>query len=259
MALFYYSATGNTRLICEHIGSKIPEMELFDISKKPSFRIEEFGIIGVAIPVFYLSIPPIVSSFLDSLKIVNNKPAFLLTTYGMMPGKSLKILGNGLRKKGFQIFNLLALRMPESFPPFIAKGWTDVNAPNQKEIQLSNDYIESLKRTIKQVESGNKIKTKKITIGFFNAIMPVPSNKNNLEKLGAFIVDEQICVSCGKCQEACVYQAIIFNGRPSFDKAKCYACFACFNKCPQKAISTTKISSSAQYHKPANNLVEKFL
>lgn len=51
-----------------------------------------------------------------------------------------------------------------------------------------NDYIESLKSTIKQIGSGKKPKPPKIKIVFFNTIIPVPSNKKNLKKFGTQIL-----------------------------------------------------------------------
>lgn len=87
--LFYYSATGNTRLVCEYIQKRSTGIELFDITETPGSTIGKADIIGITAPVFYLKIPSIINSFLDSLGCVDRKPAFILGTYGMMRSKAI--------------------------------------------------------------------------------------------------------------------------------------------------------------------------
>ena len=258
-ALFYYSVTGNTELVCKYMLSKMPQLELVDIAKSKPSQTGYFDVIGIAAPVFYLNTPPIVSSFLNNFESTEGKPVFLLSTYGMMPGKVMRVFEKELNKKGCVIFNYLLLQMPESFPPFIAKGWTAKNSPSQNEIALLISYIESVKYSVKQMELGIKPNKKQIKTGFLNSLIPTPSAKKNLMKFGDLVLNDQLCNSCGICKESCVYQAVLFDEKPSFNMQKCAACFACYNKCPQKALSTTKISASFQYHRPANNLVEKFI
>ena len=55
------------------------------------------------------------------------------------------------------------------------------------------------------------------------------------------VVDTELCIGCGSCQEACHFGAIssIGSGRESraeIDQGKCFGCGLCRNSCPQEAI-----------------------
>lgn len=50
-------------------------------------------------------------------------------------------------------------------------------------------------------------------------------------------LDEALCVSCGRCAEACPAGAITLDKRPDFDLSRCIRCFCCAEICPQGAIT----------------------
>ena len=259
IALFYYSATGNTKKVCEYIQKKIPQLILINIATTVEQKSEDYEIIGIAFPVFYLSIPPNVASFLNSFTIQKNKPVFILATYGMMQGKSITNTAKILNKKGFNIFDSFALQMPESYPPFLVKGWTDIEAPNQEEMVKLNSFIETINNIIVALKIGNTPERKIIQNGIINSLIPIPSDKKKRKDFGELILDEQVCTSCGICEESCVYNAISIKKVPTFNMEKCAFCYACYNKCAKNAIKTTRLSSKAQYHFPDIKLKEKFL
>ncbi|MCX7681110.1 MAG: DUF362 domain-containing protein [Anaerolineae bacterium] len=50
-------------------------------------------------------------------------------------------------------------------------------------------------------------------------------------------LNEGLCVSCGRCVEACPAGAITLGQRPDFALARCIRCFCCAEVCPQGAIT----------------------
>jgi [FeFe] hydrogenase (group B1/B3) len=81
-----------------------------------------------------------------------------------------------------------------------------------------------------------------------------PVQAVSIEKQGA-LIDQKACIKCGRCMEACPYQAILRTDRPcaeacgadaigsdslgraSIDQNKCVACGLCIVSCPFAAIA----------------------
>lgn len=51
-------------------------------------------------------------------------------------------------------------------------------------------------------------------------------------------IDQDLCLSCGNCQEYCQFNALVFDqsGSNIVDKAACMGCGICISKCPHEAI-----------------------
>ena len=50
-------------------------------------------------------------------------------------------------------------------------------------------------------------------------------------------VDQDTCISCGVCVDACPVQAIEMPEKAIVDQEKCTSCEACVDVCPVQAIS----------------------
>ena len=65
--------------------------------------------------------------------------------------------------------------------------------------------------------------------------------RNNNRKAHRPVVDPNLCIACGKCQEACPVEGKAVhsgNGKKAeYDYTKCIRCYCCQELCPVKAIS----------------------
>ena len=74
--------------------------------------------------------------------------------------------------------------------------------------------------------------------------------------MGEKYVDESLCTECGVCEKICPYKAIKLDPKPVFDLNECYGCWACFNRCTERAIYTRKYRGVGHYPKPLERLKE---
>ena len=51
------------------------------------------------------------------------------------------------------------------------------------------------------------------------------------------VVDEDTCISCGVCVDACPVDAITMEDKAIIDAETCTDCGACVDECPVDAIS----------------------
>lgn len=254
----YYSSTGNTKLACQYIAkhSKGISFELFDIAKDNAPKLEMYDVIGFAAPVEFWGPPILVKMFIDKLPAQTDKPAFVVSTYGLISGKTLQILKDWVSEKGFKVITGYSLQMPENFPPLITKGITSENAPSLKALSRFNSFVLKLS-TLLNYAPIEKIREGKLSIGFVNSILPVHPRTKAKEDMGNKYVEASLCIECGICRDKCPYGAIELNPKPVFNMDKCYGCWSCFNHCPNKAIYTDKVKGKGHYPRPAESLKEK--
>lgn len=263
--IFYYSATGNTKLACEYIAKNIKstDFDLVNIAKSENVDISLYNVVGFAATADFWAPPYLMKMFIDNLPQQSKKLAFVFNTYGMYSGRTLSILTDWVQSKGFTVLAGHSLHAPENFPPLRVTGITSKNAPGPKSIKKFNQFINNLDMLIDS-SSANVVTPAKIKIGFLNSMVPsrllTTAKKNGYKpifNMGEQYVDEKLCTECGICQKECPYKAITLDPKPVFAMDKCYGCWTCFNVCPQKAIYTKKIRGKGHYQKPPAALKEK--
>lgn len=254
--IFYYSNTGNTELVCKFLSEKVKctKLEMTNIIGCTSTDVSNYDIIGFAFPTHYLGIPEAMRKFIESIRCTQLKPVFLINTYGMMQGKALKIVNDILNKKGFRVISWHGLMMPESFPPFIAKGFTSNDKPDEKQLRDFNTFISELSIKLDDIIKGTVPKKVKVKIGFFNSLMGVKSKDSILKEMGQIKFDSSLCTQCGTCVKNCNYHAISMKENPVFDSKLCSGCWSCFNHCPNGSIYTERIKSSNRYKIPQRDI-----
>jgi len=257
--LFYHSNSGNTQFVCNTLQHQLQavELTLHNVAHTPLPDLNPFDIVGFATWTYFLGLPPFFQSFLNDLPQQTGKPAFALNTFGMMSGQALKQLSDKLTTKGFVVMAAHSLHTPESYPPYIIKGWDSVDAPDTKLLDAFHKFMAELDEKLTQLNQDTPATKTKVKIGLFNHLLRPYSLTKARKQMGTLFVNTDLCTDCGICQEKCLYDAITLNPDPIFDTEKCHACWACFNHCPEKAIFTEKIKGVGHYAEPNPQFIEK--
>ncbi|PKO15210.1 MAG: hypothetical protein CVU39_11415 [Chloroflexi bacterium HGW-Chloroflexi-10] len=255
--IYVHSNSGHTHLICEYLANRLPvtDWTLWNIRDNAAPDPTGFDRIGFASWTYYMGIPPLMLDFIQSLPLQQKQPAFVLTTFGMMPGQGLKRLARAASARGFEVHLGCSIHCPENYPPFVlkGKGWDAIEAPTPKEMEVFSSFVSTLENWLPKAQCPSE----KIKIGILNTLMRPASPQKARQDMGTLEVNTAVCNGCGICVTACHYGAIVLQTAPIFMAEACCACWNCFNSCPQQAIYTQKVGAIGQYAKMHQNFKEK--
>lgn len=255
----YYSGSGNTKLACRYIAGRMTntELDIFNIITDGIPALEKYDIVGFATFTNFWGVPYIARTFMEKLPLQDSKPAFVFNTYGFISGRTLRMLDELADVKGFKVIAGHSLHTPESYPPMIARGMGNEQAPSEKEMVSFNRFISELDQLVYRINNGEELPRMRIKIGLLNSLL-LPSSPDKARKeMGEKFVDDEICTECGLCEKLCPYKAIKCTPMPIFDLNICCGCWTCYNHCPVKAIYTKKYRGVGHYPRPNAQMEEK--
>lgn len=257
--LYYYSGTGNTQLLCAYIAAKIKTMplELVDATKVFEIDWKKYDVVGFACFTDSMGVPALLKKYIKKIPDQHDRPAFVLNTFGNMSGRTLPSLAQQLRKRGFNVAAGHSLHCPENFPPMIAAGHDNMQAPTPEEMEQLDIFIATLNGMLLQVHIGTPLEPAHLTPGFPDTLaFPLPRTSAKW-MMGKKMVDKERCTTCGICKKGCPYGAISMTPHPTFDETLCAGCWRCYNRCPEEAIHTKKYYRKALYAAPPDVLKKK--
>jgi len=256
----YYSGSGNTRLACQYIQNTIKNVkfDLFNVTRGSLPDLAACDVAGFATFTDFLDPPQLFLNFIEKLPVQAGKPAFVFNTYGFINGRTCLTLGRRAGARGFQVVAGHSLHMPESFPPMVAGGNGNEQAPNERELAGFRNFVSQMDNGFGILKSGRGNELKGARFSLISYILPPLSRKRSRNDMGLKYVDIDLCDECGICGKICPYAAIKLDPKPVFDMDKCYGCWSCYNHCPKKAIYTNKFRGVGHYPKPLDSLKEKF-
>ena len=89
--LFYYSGSGNTRLAVQYLARHIKlNLQPIDIVREGIPALNAFDVIGFATFTDFWGVPQLFHNFINGLDAQAGKPAFLLNTYGLLSGGTMR-------------------------------------------------------------------------------------------------------------------------------------------------------------------------
>ncbi len=260
IAILYFTVTGNTLLACRYFKARsAARVDLFDICKSEGFDASGYHAVGLAVPTLFFGVPGAFTERLRNLPRQDGRPAFVFHTYGAMPGRTLRLLVREAESAGYSVFSGHSLHMPESYPPFIEKGWAFADEPGTEELAGFDLFIAQV---MEKLGAGAAHPTGGFRpgISLLDRVMPGSSPQKARRRMGDIRVDESLCGACGACARACLYGAVTLQegqGRPVFIPRKCTGCWACYTLCPRGAVYTSRMRGAGRYPGPGKELTAR--
>jgi ferredoxin len=234
LKLAYFSPTGTTKTIAEHIARGInpSRLESIDITlpdaRCSALKTSETDLLVVALPVYIGRLPAIVTDWLNRIQ-AHSTLAVCVVVYGNRAYEDALIeLRDTLTKQGCIPIACAAYIGEHSFSSTetpIAAGRPDV---------ADRDHAEAFGRKL-----AHKLLSATSTDDLREVTIPGNHPYRGNSKLWDvdFLVVGSTCTQCGLCASDCPVGAIHAQHSDRVDIVKCITCCACIKHCPQKARS----------------------
>ncbi len=253
--IFYFSGTGNTYNIAKKIseglsGRLVPITSVID----EDYITADTDTIGIVFPVYYVDVPNIIRVFIPKLRGLSSKYVFAVCNFGGGAGRALKTIKALISENGGELSAAYGVHMPQNA---FLKPWVK----NERLFAKMDNVIERICRQTKEKKihpySKRVIEILLTPIGPLftsitrNYMLKTVGNGEDDSDMSlvyrldsVFSVNEE-CSGCGICSKVCpTHNIVLKNGKPEWTH-RCENCLACYNFCPQKAISGI---SQKDYH-----------
>jgi ferredoxin len=269
-ALYYVSGTGNSLHVARELQRRLSGSELVPIVRllgQDTIRTEA-ETVGLVFPNFCTTIPISVHHFLRKVDLRSAQYLFAVCTRGGSPSEAFDYINALLKGQGKGLDAQLNVTMPWNLP--LGKenlpGTSTAERVQQLESEMQSK-LDPFARIVLAREAHVRPDTDAtFELPQWSSTMTSLIPKSLNYELHRFMYQDLVhfyadsaCNGCGICAKACLSHKVeLVDERPVWnDEAKCYACFACINYCPQQAIqiqSRFPIRSythvTARYHHP---------
>ena len=274
--IFLHSTTGNTRLVTEHTAKRMEgagwKVTVQDIAETPSppssDDLKAIQLLGVACPSMYFRPSPVMERFIHRLPGAPKKtPAFLLGTGGGEPGAHFDLLAEFLAHKDIIALGASFTPFINNWPPHRAVAekipgagslarlldhlfpghrpklhwfWPLIGEPTLKERSLLDTFLDEM---MERATNG-KLEDAPAPSKLFHAAYATKAigrllTPDKMRLSAALRIDADRCNRCGVCIQVCpvgCLERAHGDAVPEFGP-DCTACWTCFQKCPEQAIS----------------------
>ena len=237
----YWSPTGSTRKIVEMVtkNTGLQQKEHINLTR-PKVRTQFKGIIDgdlliVGTSVYEGSIPTMILKPLNKLK-GEGKWAVPIAVYGTRsPEACLEEMSGLLRTQGFKILAAANFVAEHSYAHDEAPAGR--GRPNQEDLEIAADFGKKIVEKLNTSPVVLPIESKPLKHG--KNYMREERSENRVKRvINTPDLDEDKCINCNKCVDACP-MAATDPETYSINDEECMRCMACVRVCPTNAKSIT--------------------
>ena len=244
--VLYFSGTGNSRYIAQHIAEAIGD-ELLSMNDRikagESSPVTSDKRLVIVTPTYAWRIPRIVRDHLAETDFPCGAQAWFVMTCGSEIGNAAKYNRALCQEKQLTYMGTAQIIMPENYIAMF-------NAPQAEEArQIISRAEPDIERVTLAIAANQEFTPPRNNL--CDRFMSGPVNPifySFFVKADLFSADST-CTGCGQCARLCPTNSItIQNGRPVWG-SNCTHCMACICRCPAEAIEYGKKSlGKPRYH-----------
>lgn len=210
----YFSPTGKTEEVVEHIGSRLITMSSIDISRDiQDYFMEEDDFCLVGVPSFGGRVPELAVKRLQQFH-GNKTPAAIVVTYGNRAyDDTLRELKDVLEMQGFVCIAAAAFVTEHSIIHKFGAG-----RPNDSDYTDMERFAYGVNKVLKE--------------GYKSVDVPGKFPYKERHVVPMKFQTTENCVGCGYCAISCPVHAISIDNTGITDYNKCISCMRCVSICP---------------------------